>query len=410
MDTNKNKLNKSLGLFDIVLFGVGGIVGAGIYAIIGEAAGMAGNMLWAAFMIAAVVALLTGLCYAEFVSRYPDAGGSFEYIKRGFGPKLALSLSIVIFLTSVIAPAAIAISFSGYLSALVDIPQWISTVAIILLMAFINIFGVRNSSWFNILATVITLLGLGSVVVFSIPSWGDHDLLQLGDAGAVGLFSGAAIIFFSYVGFEDLVKLAEETKDARRNMPKGIIISGIIVLVLYVVIAISAVSVMEAKQLLQSSGPLAAVMEKSAGQTWSTILVAVALFATSKTIMANIMSSGRLVFDVARDNDIDFLNKMARVHQGSGTPRIAIGAAALVTLVFGLIGNLKVVASISNVFIFFLFLMVNIALIRLRLSNKDLEKPPYMMPLNVGGVSVLSFVSIIGILVLLGFNLYNIFA
>ena len=112
MSKKKGKLERTLGLGDIIMFGVGGIVGAGIYAIIGEAAGLAGNMLWLSFAIAATVALLTGMAYAEFVSRFPDAGGSFEYVTRAFDQKTALWLSGVMLFTGIVAPAAIAIRFA----------------------------------------------------------------------------------------------------------------------------------------------------------------------------------------------------------------------------------------------------------------------------------------------------------
>jgi len=122
----KRKLKKSLGFWDVPMFGVGGIVGAGIYAIIGQAAGLSGNMLWLSFALAACVDLLPGLSYAEFVSRFPDAGGSYEYIKRGIGLRTALFMSIFMTFTGIVAAAAIAISFSEYLGRLVQFPKWLA--------------------------------------------------------------------------------------------------------------------------------------------------------------------------------------------------------------------------------------------------------------------------------------------
>ena len=138
------KLKRHLSTFDILMFGVGGIVGAGIYAIIGEAAGLAGSLLWVSFIIAAVVAFLTGLSYAEFVSRFPDAGGSFEYIRQTFGQKVALFLSIFMLFTGIVAAAAIAISFGDYLSRLIDLPGSFLAIAIIVLMGATNIVGIKT--------------------------------------------------------------------------------------------------------------------------------------------------------------------------------------------------------------------------------------------------------------------------
>jgi len=407
MAKSNRQLTPTLGLLDILMFGVGGIVGAGIYAIIGEAAGLAGNMLWLSFTIAAIVALLTGLSYSEFVSRYPDAGGSFEYVKQGFNKRTALLLSIIMLLTGIIAPAAIAISFSEYLSRLIEVPTWSTTAGIIILMAVVNIIGIQQSSWFNAAATIITLLGLGAVVIFAVPEWGSTNLLEMPENGWTGLFSGAALIFFSYVGFEDLVKTAEETKNAETVMPKGIIISGLMVLVIYLLIAVSAVSALDWNKLANSKGPLAQVMGTVAGKTWVTALIVVALFATSKTILSNILGSSRLLYDVARDSDIKWLQRIANVNASTNTPIRAIIAIAGVTILFGLIGNLKAVASISNIFVLLLFLIVNIALIKLRYQDGEDPTPPFQVPLNVGKVPIPTALAIVGLMTLLFFNAYN---
>lgn len=407
-DNNDSQLKRTLGLADVIMFGVGGIVGAGIYAIIGEAAGLAGNMLWLSFAVAACVALLTGLAYAEFVSQFPDAGGSFEYVKQGFGEKTALWMAIIMVMTGVVAPAAIAISFSDYLSRLVDLPIWLTTIGIIALMGLINIIGAQESSWFNTVATIITLLGLGAVVVFAFPEWGSTDLLSVeGGNGMVGIFAGSALIFFSYVGFEDLVKMAEEVKEPEKNMPRGILISGVIVLTIYVLIAISAVSVMDAKELAKSDGPLAEVLGSVASEAWVTGLIVVALFATSKTILSNILGTSRLVFDVARDSDYDWMKKLAKVDDSRGTPTFAIIAIVILVVLFALIGNLKVVASISNIFVFLLFLAVNFALISYRKNHEKGKDAPFRIPLNVNNIPIPTILAIIGLLALLGFNIYN---
>ncbi|WP_255702741.1 APC family permease [Antarcticibacterium sp. 1MA-6-2] len=186
----EKELKRTLGFWDVFLFGVGGVVGAGIYAIIGQAAALRRNMLWVSFIIAAAVALLTGLSYAEFVSRLPDAGGSYEYIKQSFGPKTALGMSIFITFTGVVAAAAIAISFADYLGRLVNIPASIMVIAIIALMAFFNIIGAKYSSYYNAFATIVTLLGLALVVGVSLPEIGSVKLLETTDKGWIGILAG----------------------------------------------------------------------------------------------------------------------------------------------------------------------------------------------------------------------------
>ncbi|MEM1328055.1 MAG: APC family permease [Bacteroidota bacterium] len=406
--SQEQKLERHLRFWDILMFGVGGIVGAGIYAIIGEAGELAGNMLWLGFTVAAVVAILTGLTYAEFVSIFPDSGGSFEYVKQGLGEKTAYILSTVMLFTGIVAAAAIAISFSDYLARLIDIPTWITTIGIISLMGLVNAVGIQQSSWFNLVATIVTILGLASVVYFTFPDWGSVDLLETPPDGAIGIFSGAALIFFSFVGFEDLVKMAEETKEPKKVMPKGIILSGIIVLVIYILIAVSSVSALPWQDLAESNGPLAEVMKTKAGSAWATALIVVALFATSKTILSNILGTSRLVFDVARDSEVKWMKKLTSVMESTGTPVFSIICITALTITFGLIGNLKVVASISNMLIFSVFLTVNIAMLRYRKTHEKSGDAPFRIPLNVNNIPIPTVLAIIGLLILIGFNIYNI--
>ena len=405
----KKKLKRTLGLWDVLMFGVGGIVGAGIYAIIGQAAGLSGNMLWLSFVIAAVVALLTGLSYAEFVSRFPDSGGSFEYIKQGLGSKPAFFMSIFMAFTGIVAAAAIAISFADYLSRLIELPSWIIVIAIIALMAFFNIAGAKYSSYYNAFATIVTLAGLAVVIGVCIPEVGTTDLTKLTGRGWNGILAGGALIFFSYIGFEDLVKMAEETKNPRKNMPLGVLLSGLAVLVIYVLIAVSAVSVLDWQSLAKSNGPLAEVVEVKLGSIGATGLVVVALFATSKTILSNILGTSRLLFDVARDSDVEWMKKFTTISGFGNVPNYAIIAIALVAVAFGLIGNLKVVASISNIFIFIVFGMVNVALLVFRYRNRNDrgEKPYFRIPLNVNNIPIPTVFALFTVLVLFGYNIYN---
>jgi basic amino acid/polyamine antiporter, APA family len=405
----KKKLRRSLGFWDVFLFGIGSVVGAGIYAIIGQAAALSGNLLWLSFVIAAVVALLTGLSYAEFVSRFPDAGGSYEYIKQAFGAKTALIMSVFITFTGVVAAAAIAISFADYLGRLVDLPSYLVVIAVILLMAFFNIIGSKYSSYFNAFATAVTLLGLAVVVGVSIPDFGTTNLLETAGEGWTGIMAGGALIFFSYIGFEDLVKMAEETKEPERNMPKAVLLSGIAVLVTYILIAISAVSVLDWKSLASSNGPLASVIETKLGSIGATGLVVVALFATSKTILSNILGTSRMLYDVARDSEISWLRKFTTISGIGNAPNFAIISIAIVSIGFALIGDLKIVVSISNIFIFIVFGFVNISLLKFRKDqNQEKEnRPPFRIPGNIKNIPLPTVLALLTIIILFGYNIYN---
>ncbi len=407
----KPALRRDLSLKDSIFLGVGGILGAGIYAIVGEAAGLSGGYLWLALLIAAVVAQLTALSYAEFVSAYPDAGGGYEYIKQAFGGKLAAVLGFLLLLTGIIAPAAIALAFGDYLGRLVSVPGLTAAIGVVVLMGLVNSVGVAGVSWFNIGATAVTVGGLLLVIGFGLPALNLENLTAAPAQGIwIGASSGAALAFFSYVGFEDLVGSAEETENPEKVVPRALWISNLIVLVIYLLVAVSAVSLLPAKELAGESGPLSAVMDSAAGRWGAVTLTVIALFATSKTIMTNMMGGSRLLMDMGRD--IAWLSFFRTVLPKVHTPVFAIALMVVDTIAFALIGSLKLVATISNFAIYGVYLTVNIALITLRRNAKE-YRPRFRLPLEIGGWPVLPVLPVLAIgalLYMLCFNVYNLLA
>lgn len=401
------KLSRSLSLTDIIFLTMGVILGAGIYAIIGEAAGMAGNMLWLGFFTAGFVALLSALSYAEFVSRFPDAGGSFEYIKQAFGNTTALVFGTGTVFTGIIASAAIAISFADYLGQLWDISDSLAIIGIVIILGGVNVIGIKHSSVTNIVATIVTVLGLLFVVVLGIPEWGSVDYLEMPSDGINGILSAGALTFFAYVGFEDVVKTSEETKDPKKTVSKGIVMAGLMVIVIYILVAVSTVSLKDYQELAGSGSPLALAIEGSTGKIGLTAIVVVALFATANSILTNILGTARLVFDIARDTEITWMQKLSYIPKKFSTPVYATIVIVILTIAFGLIGNLKLVASISNFFVYAVFLGVNVSLIWWRHTHREAELAPFHVPLNINKIPVPTILAILTLLVLLGYNTYN---
>lgn len=407
MSQKKRKLKKSLGLVDTIFLALGVILGAGIYAIIGEAASLAGNMLWLSFLIAAFVAILSALSYAEFVSRYPDAGGSFEYIKQTFGIKTALIFGVALVFTGIVASAAIAISFADYLGKLWEIPNWIAIIGITILLGLIDLLGVKHSSQTNIIATLVTLAGLIFIISIGFFNVGEKNLLELPKMGFKGILAAGALSFFAYVGFEDVVKTSEETKNPRKTVSKGIIIAAVCVTIIYVLVAISAINLASWQTLAGSGSPLAVAIDGEVGQWAITALVVVALFATANSIQTNIIGTSRLIYDVSRDSELKWIKKLAHIPKKLTTPVFATAAIVVLVITFAMIGNLKIVASISNFFIYAVFLAVNLSLITWRIKNKEKEKAPFHVPLNIHNVPIPTVLAILSLLVMLGFNVYN---
>jgi basic amino acid/polyamine antiporter, APA family len=400
-------LKRTLNLTEVVFFASGVILGAGIYTIIGKAAGASGNMLWLSFSIAALTALLSLFAYAELSSVYPSSGGEFTYVQKVAGQKWAYAIGAMVSLTGIISAATISIGFAGYLSELVDLPQKITALGVIAFILCVNILGIRQSSGVNIIFTILETLGLLFVIVTAAPSVGETNLLEKPQRGIHDLLAGAAICFFAFTGFEDAVKLADETKKPEKNIPRGLFTSAVIVMCIYLCVAIVVVSMIPFQELAESDSPLSTVVEKRFGKTGSVIIAVVALFSTSNSLLSNMLGSSRVIYNIGKETKK--LSLFGKVLPGRKTPAPALLLAASVCATFSLVGDIRKVALITNFLMFLTFLVMNVTLIYMRFTKPDIERP-FKIPFNVGKVPLLSVVAIVLLLVMIAYSIYGLIA
>lgn len=393
-----------MGLWECTFFGVGSILGAGIYTLIGKVAGWAGNMTWLSFGLAWVAAACTAFSYAELCAAFPKAGGEFVFGRKAFGDKAGTALGFIVSANGIVTGSAVSIGFAGYLGGLLDVPMLAAALGILVLIFTVNALGIRESSAVNIVFTVIEISGLMLVVWLGVPELGKVNYLELPEKGGFGYFSAAALAFFAFVGFEELAKLSEEAKDPARTIPRALMITSIIVLVVYILVAMCAVTVLPWEQLSEAENPLAAVVESGMGRKGVIAVSIIALFSTSNTILSNMLGASRVLLDMAREHA--FMKRLAFVSSKRQTPVAALVLILAVMCGFALIGNIEVVASIATMFIFLTFLAVNGAVIRLRMAEPDLERP-FRIPVNVSNIPVSAVLAIVLILFLLCVNGYN---
>ena len=221
------ELQRHLGLFHTTIYGVGLILGAGIYALIGSAAGETGNSLWISFILAAVSAVFTGLSYAELSSMYPKAAAEYSYVKNAFGNNfVAFVVGWLTLFVAIISASAIALGFGGYFTELFGVPIVVAAALIIVGLSFLNFFGIRESSSLNILFTMIEAAGLALVIWLGLSISGDVkvDYFDM-PFGFSGIFSAFTLVFFAYIGFENIANIAEEIKNPKKVLPRAIILS-----------------------------------------------------------------------------------------------------------------------------------------------------------------------------------------
>ncbi|MEX2313630.1 MAG: amino acid permease, partial [Nitrosopumilaceae archaeon] len=230
-----SELKRHMGLFQITMYGVGLILGAGIYVLIGEAAGLAGDAVWISFVLAAIVAVIAGLSYAELSSVFPKAAAEYTFIKNSFKSNfLGFIIGWLTAVTSIITAAVVALGFGGYLAEFIELPIVISAILLLGALSLINFFGIRESSWTNIILTLVEAAGLVIIIyigfTFAAPEPVNYFESPTGLSGIVIAF---VLIFFAFVGFEDMANVAEEVKKPSRTIPKAILLSISITGVIY---------------------------------------------------------------------------------------------------------------------------------------------------------------------------------
>jgi basic amino acid/polyamine antiporter, APA family len=403
MSKKSHSLKRELNLFHVVFAGIGIILGAGIYVLIGIAAGETGNSIWLSFLISAIVATFTGFSYAELSSMFKGNAGEYDYCKASFGKKLSSFVAILIVITGIVSAAAVALGFAGYFSSITSIKYIYSGIGIVVLMTLLNFWGIKDSNRFNILSTSIEFLGLLIIIFLGIGSFGSVDLLEMPN-GFFGVLKAGALVFFAFMGFETIIKLREETKNPEKTIPKAIIISIFVTAIVYVLVSIAAVSILPSNELAMSQSPLANVAEVSFGSSAFLVLAIIALFSTSNTVLLTMLTTSRMIYGLGKRKSIPIL--FSKVHKKRRTPHIAILLTGVLVFALVLIKDIELIADITTIFLFITFAIINLAVIILRYKTK---KRPFKMPLNIGKFPLLAFLGIIANLVMLYFSIMNLF-
>lgn len=367
-------LRRVLGIPLLVLYGVGTILGAGIYALIGKVAGAAGMGAPLAFLIAGLLAGLTGLSYAELASRYPKAAGAALYVGRGFGPALARLAGVMVAASGIVSSAVLLEAFSGYLQEFAALPAAAVTGALALMLIALAIWGVRQSVMVAAVITLIEVIGLLYVVYAARGSFaGLGEALPLmvpdGAPGWLGVSAGAVLAFYAFIGFEDMANMAEEAKAPTRSLPVAIVATLVITGVLYVLVTLASILTLPADALGGTDAPLAAVLSETGSGRQGRAISLIALIAIINGVLVQIIMASRLLYGMARQGWAPAI--LGNVWHRTGTPVLATvlagSAAFLLTLGFPIVP----LAQATSLILLLVFAMVNAALIRIKWRKGD---------------------------------------
>jgi len=386
-------LKKELSLPVLVLYGVGIILGAGIYVLIGKGAAIAGDSLWLSFVIAAVIASFTGLSYAELSGMFPKTAAEYVYTKKAFRKEsVAFVAQWIMVFSLIVASSTVALGFGSYLFFITGINPIIGAAALLILLSMLNYVGIRESAKFNIIGTIVEMSGLVIVVIIGMFFIGstDANFFQLPPEGLTGVLMATGLIFFAYIGFEDLVNLSEESKNAKKIMPKALLLSLVISTILYIFVSISSIAVIGSEALAASEAPITEVVSAAIPQA-SVLMSVIALFATANTVLAMLVVLSRMLYGLSCNSA--FPAAFCKLGKRS-TPYISVFFVMVLTMAFLAFGKIEVIASLTDIGIFLVYLFVNSSLIMLRYREPN-TKRTFRSPINIGKFPVLALLGIV---------------
>lgn len=385
-------LKREINLLTLTIYGVGIIVGAGIYALIGKAAGTAGNSVWMSFLFGALLASFTAMSYAELSSIFPKSASEYHYVKNALNSSIFGNIicSAEIFV-DLIACSTIVLAFSGYFSGFLNIPIVIVSVVLLMLLSMINFVGIKESITLVTIHTLIEVGGLIIIIILGLGSLGSVNYFEM-PMGFGGILSASALIFFAYLGFEDIVNVAEETKSPRKTLPKAIILSLLISTLVYMLVSLSVISMSDWNMLSTSEAPLAYAVSNKFGLDISNLISVIALFATAGTALVFLIAGSRMIYGLSEAGEIPRV--FSRIHPKTRTPYVSILASMIISMIFVLLGDIQLVAGITNFAAFVVFILVNLSAIILRYRKPGLKRE-FKMPLNIGKFPLVSLLGLL---------------
>ena len=392
LDTDQHRLHRTLNAFDLTVLGIGAIIGVGIFVLTGTAAArFAGPGVILSYVISGTACFFTALCYSEFASLIPVSGSAYNYAYATLGEFIAWIIGWDLILEYVVASIAVAIGWSGYflniLGALgIHLPVWCShapgtvpgavinlpAMLIVFLLTVILVIGIKESARLTgvmVLVKVVTVLVFILVAVSKVQPANWTPFMPF---GFKGVMTGAAIVFFAYIGFDALSTAAEETRDPQRNMPIGIMVSLVICTVLYVVVAAILTGIVPYRE-LDHPAPVAHALNQI-GYQWGSALVSVgAVAGITSVLLVMLLGQPRIFFSMARDGLI--WPWVSKVHPRFRTPYVAqILTGVVVGGIAGFI-DIGTAAELCNIGTLFAFAIVCTSVVVLRKTHPELKRP-----------------------------------
>jgi APA family basic amino acid/polyamine antiporter len=346
-------------------------------------------MVWMSMIVSAFVCAFTALSYMELTSMFPRAGSEHEFARQVFPDWIAFTTGWAMAVALVVAASAVSLGFARYLSEFVDVAEKPGAILLLLAVWLIALTGMQHARWLIIALSAIQIGGLIGVVVLGSNSVGDVNLFEGNGAG--GVLSGAAIIFFAYIGFDEVITLSEETHNPTSTIPRALFLALGISTLIYIAVAIVAVSVLGVEGLTNAEQPLTAVMEIAIGGIAVDVVGGIALATTANTTLLASVAASRMLYSMANTGHLH--PRFAVVHKGR-SPRFSVGVVIVGAIFLALVGGVEILAEAANALIYVMFIIVNIVVIILRYRRPHVHRP-FRIKGDIGWFPVLPAIGIV---------------
>lgn len=373
-------------------YGIGTILGAGIYVLVGEVAGVAGMATPWAFLVAAGLVLFSAFSYAELSGRFPRSAGEAVYVQEGIAwTPLAVAVGLLIVSIGIVSTATLLHGFVGYLQVFLPLPDPAVITLLVVVLGLVVGWGIRQSALIASLMTVVELGGLLLVlwvtrdVLATLPQRAPELLPAADPLLAAGVLGGAFVAFYAFIGFEDIVNVAEEVREPRRNLPRAILIAWGVTTLLYLAVSTAVVLALPPSALAGSDAPLALVYQHQTGRT-PLLLSGISLVSVLNGALIQVIMASRVLYGMSRQGWLPAL--LGRVHPRTHTPLVATALVSGAILAMALWLPLLSLARLTSLITLTVFTLVNLALWRVKARSPATDgfRVPRWVP--AGGVLV----------------------
>lgn len=391
------RLKRTIGLPLLLFYGLGNILGAGIYVLIGKVAGEAGMYVPLAFFTAFIVAAFSAFTYSELSARYPLSAGAAVYIDEGFhSVSLSRLTGVLIGCSGMVSAATISRGFYGYFSTFLPLPEVLVIASIILLLGALTMWGISQSVGFAASLTVIEIVGLllivwvGKDALATLPARIDTLIPPMQSSAMIGIILGSFLAFFAYIGFEDMVNIAEEVKNPQRNLPAAILLALLIASLMYASVALIAVLSLDQDALSASQAPLADVLAATSDMD-PRIISMISMIAIVNGALIQMIMASRLFYGMAVKGWL--WHQLAKVNAKTRTPINATALVVVLTLGLALWIPLETLARGTSYLVLVVFALANASLLMI----KRTQSTPEGIINNPLWVPATGFISCIGL-------------